>query len=203
MSLKTWRLGVLAVEMALAVPAIVFAQTPSPTSLTIDETNVPIRVDGHLSHWPSARMILLNRKNQLTYGKAYWKGEDDFSGRVFLTYDEQFLYIACIVRKNGKKTVNSNEKLSLANGDCLELFLSTRPHSGLQTRLGRGDYRIAFSPGNDCQNPQIYCLDKDRNIPGGRINARKTLKGYLMEACVPLDFFEGLDLGQGKTAGFD
>src|SRR5580693_2207541 len=171
MGFKTLCLCVFVSAFFFWCPFFLFAQIPSPTPFTVDETNVPIRVDGHLSHWPSARMILLNRKDQLTYGKAYWKGEDDFSGRVFLTYDEQFLYIACIVKKNGKKTVNSNEKLSLTNGDCLELFLSTHPPTGQPSRLGRGDYHIAFSPGSDCQNPQIYCLDKDRTVSGGRINA--------------------------------
>ncbi len=184
-------------------PDFLFAQTPVPTAITIDEADVPIRVDGHLNDWPSARMILLNRKNQVTYGKAYWKGELDFSCRVFLTYDEQYLYVAAIVQKSGKKVVNDNEKLSLPNGDCLELFLSTHSQFDRQSRLSRGDYQIAFSPGNDCRNPQMYCLNKDTPIPGGRINARSTLKGYLMEICVPLVFFEGLDLAQGNTAGFD
>ncbi len=145
----------------------------------------------------------MDRPSQMTYGKNYWKGEDDFSGRAFLTYDEQFLYVAVIVEKKGKKVVNSNDKLSLANGDCLELLLSTNSRFDQESRLGRGDYRIAFSPGNDCKNPQIYCLNKDIPIPGGRINARKTLKGYLIEACIPLFFFQGLDLAQGKITGFD
>jgi hypothetical protein len=203
MSLKTWRLVVLVFEMALAFSTVAFAQTPQLTPITIDETIVPIRVDGHLSDWPAARMILLNRKSQITYGKAYWKGEEDFSGRVFLTYDEQYLYVSAIVEKKSKKAVNGNDKLSLPNGDCLELFLSTNPHFDQESRLSRGDYHIAFSPGKDCKNPQMYCLNKDTDIPGGRINARNTLKGYLMEICIPLAFFKGLNLAQGKSAGFD
>jgi hypothetical protein len=200
---KTWRLVVLVLEIAFSVVSVAFAQTPQLTPLTIDETTVPIRVDGHLNDWPAARMILLNQKSQITYGKAYWKGPEDFSGRVFLTYDEQYLYVSVIVEKKAKKAVNSNDKLSLPNGDCLELFLSTNPHFDEQSRLSRGDYHIAFSPGNDCKNPQMYCLNKDMDIPGGRINARSTLKGYLMEICIPLAFFEGLNLAQGKMAGFD
>ena len=200
---KNWRLGVLALEMVFTASVAAFAQTPRPSPLTIDETTVPIRVDGHLSDWPVTRMILLNQKSQITYGKAYWKDDQDFNGRIFLTYDEQYLYISAIVQKKAKKVVNSNDKLSLSNGDCLELFLSTNSHFDQQSRLGRGDYHIAFSPGNDCKNPQMYCLNKNSDIPGGRINARSTLKGYLMEICVPLAFFEGLNLAQGKTAGFD
>ncbi len=203
MRIKNYYFLSLALFGSLLCRDLICAQTPTPTPITIDETTVPIRVDGHLNDWPAARMILLNRKNQITYGKAYWKGADDFGGRVFLTYDEQYFYISVIVEKKAKKVVNSNDKLSLANGDCLELFLSTNPHFDLQSRLRRGDYHIAFSPGTDCKNPQMYCLNKNTDIPGGRINARVTQKGYLMEICVPLAFFEGLNLAQGKTAGFD
>src|SRR5580658_3226525 len=102
MIFKTSRLRAFAVELGFTfiVSALVFAQTPVSTPLTIDQTNVPIRVDGHLNDWPSVRMILLNLPSQVTYGKAYWKGEADFSGRVFLTYDEQLLYVAAGSQKN-------------------------------------------------------------------------------------------------------
>ncbi len=203
MAIKTFCFLGFLLPVVSFYPLFLCAQMPEPAPITIDETAVPIRVDGHLSDWPAARMILLNRINQITEGKAYWKGEGDFSGRVFLTYDEQYLYIAAIVQKKAKKAINNNDQLSLLNGDCLELFLSTNPHFDQQSKLSRGDYHIAFSPGSDCKNPQMYCLNKNTIIPGGRINARSTLKGYLMEACIPIAFFEGLNLAQGKTAGFD
>lgn len=204
LNFKTWRLSVLAVELVftLAVSTFSLAQTSTPTPLTIDQTNVPIRVDGHLNDWPEVRMIPLGQKSQITMGENFWKGEDDFNGRVFLTYDAQFLYIAAIVQKSGR-VVNSNDKLSLWNGDCVELFLSTRPNPSGPPRLTRGDYHVGFSPGLDCKNPQMFCFNKNQTIQGGRVIARKTLKGYLMEACVPLAFFEGLDLGPGKTAMLD
>src|SRR5260221_11281127 len=78
--------------------------------LTVDETSVPIRVDGHLSTWPAARMILLGQASQVVSGKSFWKNTDDFNGRVFITYDSQFLYVAAIVRKKGT-VINSNDHL--------------------------------------------------------------------------------------------
>src|SRR5579871_4320977 len=165
MNCKTWRLGVLAVGMALAVSAL--GQTPTATPLSINQTDVPIRVDGHLSDWPEARMIYLGREDQLTLGKNFWHGEDDFSGRVFVTYDQQYLYISAIVQKTQNMTlptdpsslqatgnvVNSNDPISLWNGDCLELFLSVRSNLQGPSRLARGDYHIGLSPGTDCKNP--------------------------------------------------
>src|ERR1019366_3583078 len=117
MNLKTWRLGVLAVSFIFPVYALAEV-------LAVDETSVPIRVDGHLSTWPAARMILLGQASQVVSGKSFWKNADDFNGRIFITYDSQFLYVAAIVQKKGA-VINSNEKLSLWNGDCLEIYLST------------------------------------------------------------------------------
>lgn len=178
------------------------AQTPSPTPLTIDQAGAPIRVDGHLGDWPSTRMFLLDQPAQVTLGKVFWKGPDDFNGRVFLTYDDQYLYLSALVQKSGE-VVGAKDADSLWNGDCLELFLSTHPDFTTRNHLSRGDYHIGFSPGSGCKSPRMYCFNKNTAIDGGRIVARKTLKGYLMEACVPLSFLEGLDLGPGKSIGFN
>ncbi len=217
MNLKTWRLYVFVVEFAVVVP--VFGQTPLPTTtpLTINQTNVPIRVDGHLNDWPEARMIYLGLKDQVVLGKNFWKGEDDFNGRVFVTYDEQYLYVAAIVQKAGSvvdtvnlsalqksnNVVNASDLRSLWNGDCLELFFSTRSELVSPSHLAKGDYHIGLSPGADCKSPLMYCFNRDETISGSRLVARKTLKGYLMEACIPLAYFQGLDLGAGKPLRLD
>lgn len=215
MNFKTWSLVVLTTFIAL--PVSVFAQTPSPTPITINQTNVPIRVDGHLNDWPEARMIYLGRRDQITLGNNFWKGEEDFNGRVFITYDEQYLYVAAIVQKAGSvvdtvnlsalqknnNVVNASDLRSLWNGDCLELFLSTRSKLVSPSHLAKGDYHIGLSPGADCKSPQMYCFNRDETISGSRLVARKTLKGYLMEACIPLAYFQGLDLGPGKSIRLD
>ena len=59
---------------ALVFPCSVWAEV-----LTVDETTVPIRVDGHLSKWPAARMILLGQPSQVVSGKSFWKSAEDFN----------------------------------------------------------------------------------------------------------------------------
>lgn len=201
---KTSRLRALAWvgTFALSGPALAQSPAPSPVPLTLDGTESPIRVDGHLGDWPSTRMFRLDQPAQVTLGKAFWKGPDDFNGRIFLTYDDQYLYLSALVQKNGE-VVGAVDADSLWNGDCLELFLSTHPDFTTRVQLSRGDYHIGFSPGSGCKSPRMYCFNKNTSIDGGRIVARKTLKGYLMEACVPLSFLEGLDLGPGKSIGFN
>ncbi len=182
--------------------ALVLPFSSRAEKLTVDEASTPIRVDGHLTDWPEARMILLDQLSQVNSGKAFWKSSDDFSGRVFLTYDSLYLYVAAIVQKRGG-VVNDGSKLDLLNGDCLELFLSTVPADKHPKRLTESDFHIGFSPGTACKNPQMYCFNKNKNIPGNRLIARPTTKGYLLEACIPLAFFSGLEMGPGKITAFN
>ena len=147
-------------------------------------------------------MLVLDQKSQVVSGKAFWKGSENFNGRVFITYDSLYLYAAVIVEKN-RAPVNNNEKLSLWNGDCLELFLSTESNAKKTNGISEGDYHIGFSPGTNCKNPQMFCFNKNKDIEGGRVIARETKTGYILESAVPLTFFEGLELGPGKQAGLN
>ncbi len=193
---------VLLTAWAFAFCHPLHAQTPAPTPMTIGEADGKIRIDGHLEDWPPARMFHLYQKNQVTSGAPFWKDDDSFSGRIFLTYDAQFLYLSAVVTKVNP-VVNEGSKLSLLNGDCVELLLSTGQNSARRNRLSRGDYHLGFSPGTDCKYPSLYCFNLDREITGARVVARKDPRGYVLEAAVPLSFLEGLDLGQGQKALVD
>jgi hypothetical protein len=199
--------------LLLGCPIAGFGQTPSPTPssmslwtppppITVNETNKPIRIDGFLVDWPIARMILLNQKSQVSYGMLNWKTKDEFSGRIFLTYDSQYLYLSAIVQ-NTYGVVNDNSGMSLWDGDCIELFLSTDSADDHRNRISKGDYHIGFTPGSGSGNPRMFCFNKEKTIGGGRISARSTGHGYILEACIPLTFFEGLEIGPGKTTQFN
>ena len=190
-------------------PAAGRGQTPVPTldrttlaPITVNDTNRSIRVDGFLVDWPVTRMILLNQKSQVTYGLLNWKSKDDFSGRIFLTYDDQYLYLAAIVQ-NTSGVVNDNSGMSLWDGDCIELFLSTGAATDHLNRVSKGDYHIGLTPGSGGGNARMFCFNKEQSIGGGRISARSTGHGYILEACIPLTFFEGLEIGPGKTTKFN
>ncbi len=170
--------------------------------ITVNDTNKPIRIDGFLVDWPVTRMILLNQKTQVTSGILNWKSKDDFSGRIFLTYDDQYLYLSAIVQ-NTSGVVNNNSGMSLWDGDCIELFLSTDSSSDEHNRISKGDYHIGFTPGTGGGNARMFCFNKEQTIGGGRVSARPTGHGYILEACIPLTFFEGLQIGPGKTTRFN
>lgn len=195
---KWFKTSILCVYVSALVPPL----TVCAEVLTMDETTSAIRVDGHLEDWPASRMLVFNQASQVAQGKMLWKGPDEFNGRVFLTYDSQNLYIGAIIQKSGV-VVNDNDKPALWNGDCVEMFLSADPSFSQRNHLSKGDYHLGFSPGKGCQNPQMYCFNKNSEITGGRIVARQTKKGYVLEASVPLSFFAGLKVGKGKTLGMD
>jgi hypothetical protein len=174
-----------------------------PAPVTIDETATPIRVDGHLGEWPEARMIILGDRSQVVSGGINWKDRDRFNARVFLTYDAEYLYLSAIVKKS-TRVVNENAGPSLWDGDCIEFFLSAYTSaSGARNRVSRGDYHIGLSPGTDASDPKMYCFNKQREIGGGRVIARKTLNGYILEARIPFSFFRGLEMGPGKRSRFN
>lgn len=114
MNFKTWCFGVLVLNVGFV--GLLFAQTPTPAPLTIDQTSNSIRVDGHLEDWPSARMFLLNQKSQIVQGKSVWQGEDDFSGRVFFTYNDQYLFVVAVVQKKGKRSSITIQRFPFLTG---------------------------------------------------------------------------------------
>lgn len=67
--------------------------------------------------------------------------------------------------------------------------------------MTREDYHLAFSPGTDCKDPKVFCLNKNTEVPGARLHAQPTTNGYILEGSIPLDFLEGLKLGPGKSIG--
>jgi len=180
--------------LSICLPALLHS-----APLTVDEAKAPIRVDGHLEDWPSARMVTFDKASQLVQGRGQWKGPQELSGKLFLTYDERHLYLAALVRKKDR-VVNDKDLSSIWDGDGLELFFSTEAEG-----KGRspGDYHLGFTPGTDCKDPRLYCFNKDKEVRGARVIARSTLEGYLLEASIPLDLFRGLDLGPGRSARLD
>jgi len=184
-----------------SVSCLLFQTFPAFSDvLTVDDTQVSLSMDGHLQDWPECRMIDLDQSQQVVEGKFFWKGSDNFSGRVFLTYDKEYLYLSAVVTRDGKPT-NNNDAAALWNGDCLELFLSTDPSE--HRRLTRGDYHIGISPGTNCSNSQVWCFNQGKAVAGARVKAKNSKKGYVLEVALPWVFFSGLNIGPHQTCGFN
>ncbi len=202
---KPFRTGVFYLGIFLILgtpPFFIFPPACFSDPLTVNDTSIALNMDGHLEDWPACRMIDLNQDSQVVDGKFFWKSPDQFSGRVFLTYDSEFLYVALIVTRPGSP-VNNNKPSALWNGDCLELFLSGDADSSAQGRLTRADYHIGLSPGTNCVNPEVWCFNRNEPVAGARVKSKNSKKGYILEAALPLSFFKGFAIGPGKSCGFN
>ncbi|MCC6671239.1 MAG: hypothetical protein IT458_09265 [Planctomycetes bacterium] len=80
-------------------PAKAFAPMPVPRSLVGQRGATRITVDGGLADWPSAPPLTMDDARQLS-GTAFgaWRGPADLAAKAFLLWDEEDLYLGCVVR---------------------------------------------------------------------------------------------------------
>ena len=63
-----------------------------------DTMGRPITVDGSFQDWPAVQSLVLNRKDQVTIGGDAWTGPATLSATIFVSYDQNFLYVGALVK---------------------------------------------------------------------------------------------------------
>jgi hypothetical protein len=154
----------------------------------------PPAVDGQLEEWTNVPgMMLLNRREQATWGGAQWKSPADLSAKVWLAWRQDMLYLAADVTDD--KIRQTDHGAGIWKGDCVQLFLDVAPDDEpRRTHLDKGQFQIVFSPGNfqrtgdslaDCP-PEVYCVKPlGLELKGAVVTAQKTDHGYTLEAAIP------------------
>ncbi len=154
----------------------------------------PPAVDGQLNEWlnrPGA--LVLDRREQATWGGNNWKSAADLCARVWLAWRSDTLYLAASVKDDQLR--QSQRGHDLWRGDHVMLFLDATPDDAPQQDVfGRGQFQIGFSPGNflrtgdagvDCP-PEIYCYrPAGARLAGATIAATQTPAGYDLEVSLP------------------
>lgn len=125
-----------------------------------------------------------------------WTDEFEmFNGQqVGLSYSNDFLYIAFIVNDS---TPLQNNKLGneLWNGDAVEVAFSTNPQANDKRKfLLLSDQHIGINCGS---NPYIWNFKTNEIIPDSKLEILEVNTGYVLEASIPLDFFNNLNLQSG------
>jgi len=154
----------------------------------------PPAVDGQLEEWANIPgTMLLNRREQATWGGANWKSPGDLSAKVWLAWRQDMLYLAADVTDD--KIRQTERGAGIWKGDCIQLFLDVAPddESG-RSHFGKGQFQIVFSPGNfqrsgdsltDCP-PEAYCVKPSAlELKGALVAAQQTDHGYTLEAAIP------------------
>lgn len=154
----------------------------------------PPAVDGHIEDWnnvPGA--LLLNRREQATWGGAHWKSPADLSARVWIAWRQDMLYFAAEVTDDNLR--QADRAAGIWKGDSIQLILDVAPdEEPTRTYLGRGQFQIALSPGNfqhtgdpltDCP-AEAYCFKPEGfALKGTLVASQQTEHGYTIEAAIP------------------
>lgn len=107
--------------MALSLAAAALGQVPTPNQpqerrepmllpqlLVLPRLGREIAIDGSLSDWPELPAIRLDDGRQLS-GTANnaWHGAKDLSAQAFLLWDEDALYVGCVVKDEWHRALDS------------------------------------------------------------------------------------------------
>ena len=154
----------------------------------------PPAVDGQLSEWLNRPgSLALNHREQATWGGGAWQSPADLSAKVWLAWRADTLYVADSVSDDQLRQSQRGD--GIWRGDHVMLFLDVLPDDEPQRdNFGRGQFQIAFSPGNfsqtgdlgsDCP-PEMFCYRPNgARLAGATISATQTPQGYDLEAAIP------------------
>ncbi len=162
-----------------------------------------VKLDGTLSSFVDGYSIDLDKKDNLREGND-WTGLADLSGKIYVKWDENNLYIGAKVNDN-KPLTNKRRRGDIWNGDAIELVMSTKPGAdNKRDEVGDADFQIGFGTGDGKQNaPSIWIWQKRAQPKDAQIMVKKTSTGYILEAMVPWSSFTDYRPRANDTVGFD
>jgi len=160
-------------------------------------------LNGDLSDFTDASPIFLNLKKDFKEGVAWW-GTKDLSGKIFIKWDEDNLYIGAKVNDN-VPLVNQKIRGDIWNGDGIEFVISTKPGDNPKREsFSSTDFQIGLGAGDGKLNkPSIWIWQKYSSPKGSRIVTKKTSTGYNLEAMIPWKSFTKYTPRSGDKVGFD
>jgi hypothetical protein len=191
---ETMMKKIVCVAALLAVCGLARAARSEDYYVIPYKTDPPIVVDGRLDDWANVpNAIVLNKKEQVTYGADGWKSPDDLSAVIHLAWREGGLFIAAEVTDD---VVNQPYRGGdIWMGDHVNLWMDLTPGTDAdRIQFGRGQFHVVFSPGNlggvkgdeKVTPPEIHTY-RPEGLPeeGGEIVSRRTDKGFVIEAFAP------------------
>lgn len=147
-------------------------------------SELPINAD--LNKW-----VLISKENKLennisniniTYGFEKWRNNFDITGKYYLSYDNENIYIIVDVIDDVFKQSNSGDKM--LKGDHIELWFGTESNDKYQIGLNPGDF-------NNIKSEALLWFNKSsatskKPLTSVIVNSKKTDEGYVLEAKIPL-----------------
>ncbi len=171
-------------------------------TVVINDIAAPPSLDGDFTAWNIQPAVVLNQKEQVVAGQTEWTGPDYASANIYITYDQNNLYIGADITSK-TPMYNSQEASNIYNGDALEFYVGTDLTDPKRTSYSPTDEQIFISPGKNGDNPVAYSMTDKAPIPDSKVTTKLTKTGYTLMAQIPLKFFYKINVGPGKSVGFD
>jgi len=149
-----------------------------------------VSADGKLDEWDLSRAYVIDKRENVVYGKSAWDGARDLSSTAYSMWDSENLYFAFDITDN--KVVQEKTRDQMWEGDHIEFWLDVELEKDYNESVNSNDdIQFGFSPGNFKDlKPEVYVWVPELNIDYKRrveIGASKTENGYVMEVKIPQD----------------
>ena len=132
------RIRVILLSMISAAASFAITAVPRTNSIIID---------GDISDMDRSATFMMNDTTNVAFEtkSGTWRGTNDLSAAVSFNYDDEYLYIGCIVRDENR--MHRNRTGAYFDGDGVELFLSSRfSENRTNETSGDGDFQIYLLP---------------------------------------------------------
>ena len=169
------------VVLILLLSSLVFAQQ----IYTAPKAPSKMKIDGKLDEWSNVPYINLDSAEYLVLANRNWAGPQDLSGKIYVMWDEEYLYLACDIVDN--VVLQEKEGSYLFQGDTIEIYLRMNylVDAG-KTYYTTDDYQFGFTPGTDALAPDWHVWNNSRLFTDVQVEAQKTEKGYFLEIAIPI-----------------
>ena len=168
----------------------------------------PVTLEADGANW-AGRAYQLASSSQVVEGNDLWKGPEQFSARVALGWDPQYLRIRVDVTDPELNQLFAGRLID--HGDVFTVTLDTAFRKRLTTGQANGDrYFLLFSPGNLANVPPSIFSEEDYLPPRPRPRHyeteiktawKKTPTGFSGDIAIPVFYFDGGKFRPGYEIG--
>ncbi|MBN1797927.1 MAG: glycoside hydrolase family 3 C-terminal domain-containing protein [Spirochaetales bacterium] len=176
--------------------------TEQGTDITLDRfpvllaENATIAVDGDLGDWPRLIPVFLESDSQVVMGSR--DQTQNYSGEVRLFFDKQNCYIAADIVDTTPFT-NIHRQDAIWQGDSLEIYLGF--HEEEHRSFDEDDFQLGISLVQN--NQTVWDWPKGQEVTERELVVKKSEKGCLLEAKIPLTHFGDFSLHAGESLWID
>jgi beta-N-acetylglucosaminidase len=159
----------------------------------------PPTLDGDFSKWETGPVYVLDNRRQITRGSQLWTGPQQFSARVALRWDSQYLYIGISVKDPNFYYPPNATAGEEANG--MRVYLESAFRKNYRsTKNGLDEHEITFTPGNFTSvpakatvEPELVAQEPSDSSLSNQIKAhwKQSAGGYSADFAIPAAYFCG------------